>query len=210
MATKLTLPLIATLLFVGSLTFTHGANRAQAQDASKPAEQGQAKADGKSSEKRAATTGDAEGKNASGEDVVNDLLKKRRDPILKPTRKPTAQPVPAEVPEIDPRVVGTAPGGERPKLRAEGEFIVSRRGRLLRAKDGVHFLFVFDADSKDAPEAPMIMMPCQLLESMEKLVRERGDSVRFKLTGQVFVYKGANYVLPSIMRIAPDKGNLQK
>ena len=52
----------------------------------------------------------------------------------------------------------------------------------------------------------MIMMPCQLLESMEKLISERGDRVVFNTSGQVFVYKGANYLLPSIMREDYDRG----
>jgi hypothetical protein len=150
----------------------------------------------------------------SGQEVVEDLLRKRQDPVIRPNPPATAPTLPGAAltpgPSIDPRVQGVAPDGQKAKLKAEGEFVVNRRGRLVRAADGAHFLFVFEADSAAAPETPVILMPCQLLESMEKLVQERGQSLSFRITGQLFLYKGANYLLPSVMRIATDKLNLQK
>ena len=70
-------------------------------------------------------------------------------------------------------------------------------------------VFVFDADSQHAPEPPMILQPCRLLQSMEDIVQQRGDTVVFVLSGQVHVYRGANYLLPTLMRIAIDRGNLE-
>ncbi len=152
----------------------------------------------------------ATNKTDAGKDVVDDLQKKlKKRPTIAPTKPAVPKQVRPTTPEVDPRVIGVAPGGKQPKLRREGEFVINRRGRLVRAADGAHFLYTFDADSKGAPEAPMIMMPCQLLESMEKLISERGDKVVFNTSGQVFVYKGANYLLPSIMREDYDRGNLK-
>ena len=45
---------------------------------------------------------------------------------------------------------------------------------------------------------------------MEELISDRGDRIVFKLTGQVFVYRGSNYVLPTLFTLAIDKGNLQQ
>jgi len=110
--------------------------------------------------------------------------------------------------DIDPRVLGVAPGQEMPKLRREGEFIVNRRGRLVQAPNGRHVLFVFQADSEQAPETPMVFAPCLMLQNMEDIVRERGGKVIFILSGQVLVYRGINYLLPTMMKLAIDRGNL--
>lgn len=116
-------------------------------------------------------------------------------------------PVPPAAVEIDPAVLGVAPGDPMPSLRREGEFLINRRGRLLRSPEGYQ-LFVFEADGPDSPELPMIVQPSRLLQAMEDIVSERGDAVVFKLSGQVHTYRGANYLLPTMMIIAGPKGNL--
>ena len=120
------------------------------------------------------------------------------------------RPIPPSNVESDPRVLGTAPGLSQPKLLREGEFVVSRRGRLERSSNTGTSLFVFDADDADSPEHPMGLMPCQLLQSMESLVAERGEKIVFIISGQVFTYRGANYLLPTTMKLAVDKGNLKQ
>jgi hypothetical protein len=116
-------------------------------------------------------------------------------------------PVPPAAIEIDPAVLGVAPGDPMPSLRREGEFLVNRRGRLLRSPEGYQ-LFVFEADGPASPELPMIVQPSRLLQAMEDIVHERGDAVVFILSGQVHAYRGANYILPTMMKIAIPKGNL--
>ncbi|MCC6680546.1 MAG: hypothetical protein IT445_06545 [Phycisphaeraceae bacterium] len=110
--------------------------------------------------------------------------------------------------KIDPALMGIAPEQELPPLKREGEFVVDRRGRLVRPAEGKALLFVFDADSAAAAELPMVVQPCRLRESMEDLVANRGDSVVFIVSGQVHTYRGANYLLPTMMKLAVDKGNL--
>jgi hypothetical protein len=107
-------------------------------------------------------------------------------------------------------VLGNAPGIAPAKLRHEGDFIVNRLGRLTRATGGTQFMFTFESDSKTAPEPPVILLPCRMLENMEELVQEHGDNIVFVLSGQVTTYHGANYLLPTLMKLAVDKGNLQK
>ena len=136
-------------------------------------------------------------------------------PLFVPTQQPQAQPNPNDVPpsalsvEIDTSVLGIPPGGEQPTLRREGEFIINRRGRLIRAPNSGHVLFLFEADSETAPEPPMPLVPCQILQNMEDLVQERSDKVVFILSGQVMLYRGVNFLLPTMMKLAIDRGNLQ-
>jgi len=112
-------------------------------------------------------------------------------------------------PNADPRVVGPAPDQPQPKLRREGEFVVSRKGRLVREGAGAVSMFVFDADSADKADPPISLVPCQMLQTMEDVAAERGDDVVFTVSGQVLTYRGANYLLPTMMKAAIDRGNLK-
>jgi hypothetical protein len=118
-------------------------------------------------------------------------------------------PTPGRIDQPDPKIIGIAPGSAAPRLKREGEFVLSRRGRLVRSEGG-QFLFAFDADTDKAGEAPMILMPCRLLQNMEEMTQEHGERTVFILSGQVFVYRGANHLLPTMMKPSIDKGNLQK
>ena len=144
-------------------------------------------------------TPDATGGTA-GESVAEPL-----DPVHFPG---TRVAVPAARGEIDPAVLGIAPGEEMPPLRREGEFVVNRRGRLIRSTDGGYLLFVFESDTQHSPELPMVVQACRLLETMEDIVEKRGDNTIFILSGQINSYRGANYILPTMMKIAFDQGNM--
>jgi len=163
----------------------------------------------------------------SADDVMRQLLLDRREPsLVRPTASapdstpsaaetPVKRPSAYEIPElpatgvtIDPAVLGPAPGTQRPPLRREGEFIFSRHGRITYTDTGQQ-IFVFEADSQEVPEPPMILQPCRLLQSMEDIIQRRGDTVVFVLSGQVHVYRGANYLLPTMMRITLNRSNLE-
>lgn len=137
-------------------------------------------------------------------------------PVIEPRQGAQAQDVPSRVGvpatkvDVDPAILGIAPGQDRPKLRREGEFIISRAGRLVRSADAATVMFAFEADDADSPEPPMIMQPCRLLESMEDIVQQRGDEVVFVVSGQVHVYRNANYLLPTTMKIRIDHDNLRQ
>jgi len=136
------------------------------------------------------------------------------NPVVQPTnnqpKKPADPQGPPSIgtPNVDPRVLGVAPDQKRPKLRREGEFIVNRRGRLMMAPNGHQVLFTFEADSNTSPEPPMVLSNCQMLQNMEEIIHERGDRVVFIISGQVLAYRGLNYLLPTMMRLAIDHGNL--
>ncbi len=162
---------------------------------------------------------------ASARDVMDQLLKQRREaPTIEPTRQPhvQAQPsrigAPAATVDLDPAVVGIAPGAgnrasagggaDHAHLLPEGTFVVNRRGRVIRTQDGAHVMFVFEADGRDTPETPMILQPCRKLQDMEDYVEKHGDQTIFRLSGQVHTYRNANYLMPTMMVIDINRGNL--
>ena len=80
----------------------------------------------------------------------------------------------------------------------------------MEREGGGVVLFTFEADGADpaAAETPMRLMPCKLLEHMEQTVVERGDQVVFQLSGRVHTYRGANFLLPTMVRLEPQRDNL--
>jgi hypothetical protein len=152
---------------------------------------------------------------ADAEQAMNDLLGSREAaPVIEPTTDSdieypglSVDALGASI-DIDPAVLGIAPGEDPPPLRREGEFIVNRRGRLIQSAKGGHLLFVFESDTQDNPELPMVFQACRILEAMEDTVQRRGNTTVFIISGQVHTYRGANYLLPTMMKIAVDKGNL--
>ncbi|MEM9345832.1 MAG: hypothetical protein AAGB26_04350 [Planctomycetota bacterium] len=162
----------------------------------------------------------AEQATPSADDVLQQLLEQRRDsPAPEPTDAsepgdggvepagPATQP--AARLASDPLLLGLDTDQPLAELKEEGQFIIARTGRLIRSADGSHSLFVLDSDGPGAPEPPMILQACKLLETMEQTVQEQGENVPFVITGQVFMYRGANYLLPTIVKREFDRGNLE-
>lgn len=195
--------LLAAGLFVSMMTFV-----VIAQDAEEAAEQ--------PADKPPAA---AQDEDDTADEVIRELLKGGKEPQNKdiaPSEAPgeNAVPVPPAGPSaggnLNPAIVGVAPGTKQPKLRREGEFVIARRGRIVRAPDAQYFMFVFEADAPDSAEPPMMILPCSLLESIESIIQQRGDEVVFILTGQITLYRGANYILPTMMKVAVDTKNVGK
>ncbi|MFN0131686.1 MAG: hypothetical protein ACKVW3_04010 [Phycisphaerales bacterium] len=87
-----------------------------------------------------------------------------------------------------------------PPLRREGTFLVRARGVLTRLPGG-ESAFIFAKDSTGKAERPMVLLPCHALQRMEQVAGRQAAA--FALTGQVFVYSGVNYVLPSEAPLLP-------
>ncbi len=131
------------------------------------------------------------------EEILADLEKERgaRPVGTSPERDPAVNqvnPGTGSLPWLDPqaRSAGT-------KLLLEGTFIFERRGRLARSQMSGEWYFVFDADAQGFSDPPMIMLPCMALQHMERIAELRGDSVVFIVSGEVKVYHGRNYLLPT-------------
>lgn len=155
----------------------------------------------------------------SAEDVLSELLQQRGEAPATAETPPANDPRGRSVyetplvgdagPLSDPLLLGLDPEQPKAELKEEGEFLIARSGRLIRSADGLHALFVLDADTAGAPEPPMILHNCRLLETMEDTVLKQGDDIAFVVTGQVYVYRGANYLLPTIVKRKFDRGNLE-
>ena len=88
-------------------------------------------------------------------------------------------------------------------LRREGEFIKSRKARLER-ETATRWRLVFDSGPSDPAatrEPPMRPLPCLTLERMEAVAQRFGESVPMIVSGQVLLYEGENYLLPTMLTL---------
>ena len=146
----------------------------------------------------------------SAEQVLNELLQRRSEnPIIEPA-KPVITDSAAAGSPTTATPLGTAPGAAPVQLKREGSFVIMRKGRLVRGEGGMSpWMYVFDADKDGLADPPMFLSPCQALEDMEATVSEHGDSMVFTVSGQVFVYRQANYLLVTLWKLTPSRSNLQ-
>lgn len=136
------------------------------------------------------------------------------EPAPEPSKAPTNH-APAEQPAPPPAAnppgaAGSgAPAPPAPKVARpassrrvirEGSFLTNRRGRLTR--EGRDWLFEFDRDARGVAEPTMIVLPGQRLTEMERLIESRVESLTFVVSGEVFVYRGRNYLLPLFFSVA--------
>lgn len=110
-------------------------------------------------------------------------------PTVPPTPRPASSPGTGE-PIVEPATTGT-------RLLRENTFITQRRGRMTRSMTN-DWVFTMDADAKGKGEPAMVLMPCMNLQNMEKTVERAGEGTSFTVSGTVYVYKGRNYLLPTM------------
>ncbi len=114
-------------------------------------------------------------------------------------------PIPIDQPAAPGTLVGTAPDANNLLLKREGSYAVNKAGRIEKISGGfLPYRFVF----RDESMPDMYLMPCGLLQDMEAIVQRHGDDIDFVLSGQIFVYRGDNYLLPTLMKLEPRRGNL--
>ena len=104
------------------------------------------------------------------------------------------QPIPTApaAAEVAPVTIG--------RLQREGTFLASRRGRVIKAPSG-EWQYHFDTGPDNRLDAPMVLMPCLNLQAIEKLAERGGEALSFSMSGQVFVYKGRNFLLPTLYTV---------
>ncbi len=105
-------------------------------------------------------------------------------------------------------------GAGMPGLVPEGDYLVQRRARLVRASDG-RWAVAFDndtdgttpgaeasrprtADGRLIPDVPMVLIPCALLARMETTAERYGDNQPVTVSGRVFAYENENFLLPTM------------
>ena len=167
-----------------------------------------------SNEQPPATFDAADGGGTDAIELMEQMLETRQSAPSRPDSAPVVAQTDAK---LDAALQGLRNDPSKPHaLRSEGDYLISRAGRLTRGISGMvggeaqNVLFTFEADGSqsEASEAPMMIMPCKLLEQMEQLVSERGDATVFVVSGRVHQYRGANYLLPTTMRVAMPAENV--
>lgn len=136
------------------------------------------------------------------EQIIRDLEQAAgaRGPVESGTQ---VQPQPAAGGPVGGAGVIAGVGG---RLLREGTLLSSRTGRMVRGQGG-EWLLVFDASADSVVDPPMVLMPCLNLMAMERVAERGGEGVTFSVSGQVFVYRGRNYLLPT-MYVVNRRGEL--
>ncbi len=122
---------------------------------------------------------------------------------LSPTpRRPAAEPRPQRAAQQDPIQAALRAG----PLRPEGTFISRQRGSLVRGRSG-EWILVPRRDANGRAERPMVILPSRNLERMVAQAGPDPEAGTFLVTGQVFAYRGVNYLLlPVVPPVLEDSG----
>jgi hypothetical protein len=98
------------------------------------------------------------------------------------------------------RPSGPASEPGRPELLPPGTVVLWRRGWLVRETGGA-WSFVFEADASGLADPPMILLPCLLLEEMDRHARRSDPDRALLVSGRVERYHARNYLLPTSYQI---------
>jgi len=144
----------------------------------------------------------------SAEEIMRNLEKSSgslaRNPAVVTDGKPATSAKPGE----DASERAGAASQPMSVLR-EDSSVVSRRGKLARdSGGGGGWIFVFDADTQGLADPPVKLLPCLLLERIEDYARRLGNNSPAIMSGQVFLFNGHNYLLPTMFRIPQERKNL--
>jgi hypothetical protein len=129
---------------------------------------------------------------AGGSDSVEEIMRELAR---------TVGPVARSTAAADPDSAATAGRTRERTTVRDGAGLVTRRGRLTRSDHGA-WTFTFDADAEGLADPPMIILPCLMLESMERLSRRHGPTLPLLVSGRAFAFAGRNYLLPSACQMA--------
>lgn len=153
----------------------------------------------------------ADGSNPSVEDVEKRMQRLRNQrpiqptPILKPGNRSKAANAGTAAGRKNMTAAEQANGKATTKrARREGDSITMRTGKIVPTTGGAApWMFRFTADNGGEGDAPIFLMPCQLLQDMENY---RGKELM--ISGRVYLYHGNEYMLPTLMKVVPKRGNL--
>jgi len=117
------------------------------------------------------------------------------------TGGPSVAPTPSRAPTTAVPTPGQAraPSVQGPAAVAggrwrEGAFISRRAGTLVRARTG-DWIYVPRPAGGGSPEAPLVLIPSQNLERLERALDPGAERPSVSISGQVFSYRGRDYLL---------------
>ncbi len=91
---------------------------------------------------------------------------------------------------------------------APGTMLLWRHGWMVREPGGA-WSFVFGADATGLNDPPMILLPCRMLEDMERHALRSSPDEPLLVSGRVTRYRGRNYLLPTMFRIPRHTSSLR-
>jgi len=141
----------------------------------------------------------------SATEILQELMKRQQPrPAIMPSRPGmvTEERLPSAATE--PAV---SPSRQEHPLLPDGSTIADRVGRLTRRADG--WYFTFESEGKVLREPPMQILPNRDLQTMEVVSANGTRPVKFRVSGEVTEYRGANYLLLRKVLIIHDLGNLK-
>ena len=133
-----------------------------------------------------APAGDAAPRDGSAETILRDL-DRSVGPIVRSPRKSTA-------------AATSRPHTASDRLVAPGSLVLWRHGWMVREPDGA-WSYVFGADATGLSDPPMVLLPCRMLEDLQRHARRSGPRTPLLVSGRVYRYHGRNYLLPTMFRI---------
>jgi hypothetical protein len=71
------------------------------------------------------------------------------------------------------------------------------------ATEGGRLCFVSDNDANSPAGSVLILQPCRVMQQMEGMSSLRGDAMTFRVSGQVMVFGGKNFLMPTFFQIPP-------
>ena len=131
----------------------------------------------------------------SQEQILEEILDDKAPPPSKSVRNPNKK---EKVPgvSVDLAKLLQAPAAKLGPLVREGTLISRRRARLVHVGKANEIpVLIFQSETKDAPERPMIVMPTRKLEELEEFQAQYGQDANVVVSGQVEKYRGNNYLL---------------
>jgi len=82
--------------------------------------------------------------------------------------------------------------------------LTDRRAKIRRTGAGT-FVAVFDADAEGQSDPPMTLLPCLLLERLERHARRVGEQATVLISGHVYTYAGRNSLRPTMYRVPRER-----
>lgn len=119
---------------------------------------------------------------------------------IAPSRAPEVSQVVPNTP-ADPSAIHLATGSilwtDAQTLMPEGTFLVRRAGEVVRLRTG-GLAFLPSATEDGSLEPAIALLPSESYSRLETLLGEEDRSLWVALTGEVFKYRGRNFVLPAV------------
>ncbi|MCA9295036.1 MAG: hypothetical protein KC983_00935 [Phycisphaerales bacterium] len=93
----------------------------------------------------------------------------------------------------------TETGDGATAITEDGALVINRRGHVHRDASG-GWRFVFDADAHGQDDPAVMLMPCLMLERIERYSNSLGRNTPLLISGHVYRYRGQRYMLPTMMQ----------